>query len=105
MDASMASPVSGMRTHITRHDVTAHDVANVNTPGYEQRDVHQADVRPQGVRITGISRTPNTSPDRSNTDLAEEAKEQIVNKHANAANAKTIKVKDRMIDDLLDLVR
>ena len=104
MDASLSSSVSGMRTHITRHDVTAHDVANVNTPGYEQRDVQQADVKQGGVQITGITRTPNRSAEFSNTDLAEEAKEQIVNKHANAANAKTIKVKDRMLGELLDLI-
>ena len=105
MDAGLSASLSGMRTHIARHDVTAHDVANVNTPGYEQQDVHQAETLPQGVEITNISRTPNRSGELSNTDLAEEAKEQIVNKHANAANAKTIKVKDKMIDDLLDLVR
>ena len=87
MNVSMASSVSGIRVHVTRHDVTAHDVANINTPGFEQRDVSQAETRTPGVRIAGIRPEPNFHADRSNTDLAVETGEQIVNKHAVAANA------------------
>ena len=103
MEASLSSSVSGMRVSITRHDVTAHDVANVNTPGYEERRVNQAAQTPSGVAITSITSTPNSPSAESNTDLVEETKEQIVNKHANSANAKALKVKDRMLGELLDI--
>jgi flagellar basal-body rod protein FlgC len=98
------SSVSGIRTAVRRHDVTAHDVANVNTPGFEERRPHQADMLPEGVRIAHISRTPNSDPRLSNTDLATEAGEQIRNKHTTAANARAVRVKDRMVGEIIDLL-
>jgi flagellar hook protein FlgE len=104
METSFSASVSGMQTYMTRHDVTAHNVANVNTPGFEAQNANQAEQAPAGVTITSITRTPNPSATDSNTDLAKEAGEQIVNKHAVAANAKVMKVQDRMLGDLLDMV-
>jgi flagellar hook protein FlgE len=104
MEISFSAPISGIKTAMTRHDVTANDVANVNTPGYEERSVRQSDMPGQGVRISSIGRTPNPESTISNTDLAEEAKEQIQNKNTLTANIKVMKVKDRMLGELLDLI-
>jgi flagellar hook protein FlgE len=104
MDVSFAAPISGMRTSLTRQDVTANNVANVNTPGFEERTVHQADMVPQGVRVSGITRTPNDSVELSNTDLAKQSVDQMVNRDTLTANTKVIKAKDRMIGTLLDMM-
>jgi flagellar hook protein FlgE len=104
MDISSAASVSAMQTSMARHDVTANNVANVNTPGYEQMRVVQAETKTGGVHIAAITRDPNTSPDQSNTDLAQAAVDQITDKNTNAANAAVVKVKDRMLGDLLDLI-
>ena len=94
---------SGMRVAVRRHDITAHDVANVNTGGYEERTAHQAETLPAGARITHITRTPNPDPSRSNTDLAKETGEQIVNRHSFSANVKAARTKDDMLGEVIDL--
>jgi flagellar basal-body rod protein FlgC len=104
MNISFSAPISGMKASSIRHDITDHDVANVNTPGFEEQQAHQTDVRPTGTCISHVSRTPNPDPALSNTDLAEEAKEQIVNKNAFTANAKVIRVQDEMLGTLLDIL-
>jgi flagellar hook protein FlgE len=104
MSISLATPISGIQTSITRHDITANDIANINTPGYAEKTPRQTDMRPEGVRISSISTTPNSSTTLSNVDLAEESKEQIQNKDTLAANVSVLKTKDRMIGELLDIV-
>jgi flagellar basal-body rod protein FlgC len=103
MDISFSTSISGIQTALKRHDVTAHNVANVNTPGFAAANVTQTDVRPGGVRIASIDRSTNTDATLSNTDLAKEAGEQIENKNTLAADVKVLKVKDRMLGELLDL--
>jgi flagellar basal-body rod protein FlgC len=103
METSFSSAISGMQASILRHEVSAHDVANINTPGFQESRALQAEQYPSGVKVTSITSTPNPSSTESNTDLVEEAKEQIINKHGNAANAKVIKVQDRMIGEILDI--
>ncbi len=98
------SPISGIKAAIKRHDITAHDVANINTPGYEEQVPHQVETKPYGTKISHISRTPNPSKESSNTDLAEETKEQIRNRRALSANVKVIKAKDDMLGEVIDLV-
>jgi flagellar hook protein FlgE len=104
MDITSAAAVLGMQTSMARHDVTANNVANMNTPGFEQGRVVQAETQGGGVHIAAITHDLNTSPDQSNTDLAQAAVDQITDKNTNAANASVLKVKDRMLGDLLDLV-
>jgi len=103
MAISFDAPLSGMKTALLRQDVTAHDVANVNTPGFEQTTPYQTDMAPQGTRVSHLVRTPNSSKEPSNTDLAEEAKEQTINKAALQANVNVIKAKDKMMGNLLDM--
>jgi len=103
MEINFSAPLSGVKAAQIRHDVTSHDVANVNTKGFEERKAHQTDVQPTGTRVSHLSKTPNPVPSRSNTDLAEEAKEQIQNEKTHAANLKVIKIQDQMIGEVLDL--
>ncbi len=103
MSISFTAPVTGMQVSSIRHDITAHDVANINTAGYGQSVPDQADISPEGVRLSSITRIPNAAGQPSTTDLAQESVEQIRNKETFAANAKVLKVKDRMIGELLDL--
>ncbi len=104
MDTSFSSSISGMKSASIRHDITAHDIANVNTPGFEQSTPHQSEIKPQGTEISHISRAPNNINTQSNTDLAEESKEQIMNRNTFSANAKVIKVQDSMLGEAIDIV-
>ena len=104
MNISLSSFISGIKAAITRHDITTHDVANVNTAGYEERVPHQVETKPGGTKISHISKTPNQSTEASNTDMAEETREQIVNKRALQANARGIKVQDEMLGEVIDLL-
>jgi flagellar hook protein FlgE len=101
---SFTAPISGAQAAITRHDITAQNVANINTPGFEAYVPHQTDMMPEGTRIASVTRTPNYTPQTSNTDLVEETKEQIVNKGSLSANLKVLKTKDQMLGEVIDLI-
>jgi flagellar basal-body rod protein FlgC len=104
MNVSFAAPLSGIQTVLTRQDVSANNIANIDTPGFSQSDVSQTDMSPAGVRVTSLKRTANLSTENSNTDLAKEAVEQIQNKNELAANVNVIKVQDKMLGALLDII-
>jgi flagellar hook protein FlgE len=104
MDISFAAPVSAVQTVLKRQEVSADNIANVNTPGFEQYDVSQTDMSPAGVRVDNLKRTLNPDSERSNTDLAKEAVEQIKNKNELAANVSVIKAQDKMVGALLDII-
>jgi flagellar hook protein FlgE len=106
MDASFVAPLSGMRVTQVRQDVVGHNVANINTQGYEERNVIQKEDRPSGVSVAAITKTPNTSPTgESNTDLPTAMTGLLTNKNTYGANARVIKVQDRMLGEIIDLVR
>jgi len=104
MALSVGSSVTGMNAATVRQGVAAHNVANVNTPGFAQYTVNQTDMAPEGTRIASLSRTTNTDPTRSNVDLAETSKEQIISKGSLAANATVFKAKDKMMGEVIDLI-
>jgi flagellar hook protein FlgE len=104
MAISFEAPLSGIKAAITRENVAAHNVANVQTPGFAQYNVMQTDVVPTGTMVTGLSQTPNPNPATSNTDLAQTTVEQIISKDSLTANAAVVKVQDKMLGELLDLV-
>ncbi|OGC64428.1 hypothetical protein A2274_02620 [candidate division WWE3 bacterium RIFOXYA12_FULL_43_11] len=105
MNTSFAASVSALQVTQTRQNVVAHDVANINTDGFSESKVIQKEMSPSGVSVADIRKTPNTSPTGySNTDLAEESKEMIVNKKTYSANAAVIKTQDRMMGELINLV-
>jgi flagellar hook protein FlgE len=105
MDTSFAISNSGLRVTQVRQDVTANNVANINTDGFGASRVSLTDENP-GVSVGAIRKTPNTNPEgSSNTDFAVEAGNMIGNKNAYGANARVIKVQDKMIGEVIDLIR
>lgn len=104
MQVSFNAAVSGIKTAITREDVSANNVANINTRGFSQTDALQTDMSPAGVRISGLRRTLNTRSQDSNTDLAKEMVNQVVNKNDLTANVKVIQTQDKMMGALLDII-
>jgi flagellar hook protein FlgE len=104
MNIAANTAIQGMQVPLVRQDVTANNIANVNTPGFEQRTARQTDVAPAGVRISNITRTPNPNPGMSGTDLAEQMVNMTVDKNTFTANAKVLKVQDKMIGEVIDLL-
>ena len=101
--SSISAGLSGMQTWQLRKDVSANDIANVNTRGYSQKIPVQTEARP-GTQISAIETEPNGDTETSNTDLVTELVEQKVSVQGYSANAKVIKVQDRMTQALLDIV-
>jgi flagellar hook protein FlgE len=104
MNIALNTATQGMQVPLVRQDVTANNIANVNTPGFEQATPRQTDVAPAGVRISNIVRTPNPNPTVSGTDLAEQMTNMMVDKTTFTANAKVLKIQDKMIGEVIDLI-
>ena len=105
MDTNFAISTSNLRVTQVRQDVTGNNIANINTDRFEAKDIVQSDANP-GVSVAAIRKTPNNNPlGYSNTDLAKEMTNMMVNKDTYAANASVIKVQDRMIGEVIDLIR
>jgi flagellar basal body rod protein FlgB len=103
MAISFGSSISGINAAMQRQEVSAHNIANINTPGYGQYNAYQTDMAPQGTRISHVSRTPAPDNTISTTDLAKEAVEQKNDKNSLSANLKVMKVKDNMLESVLDI--
>lgn len=103
MAIDFSTSISGMNAAQIRQDVTAHNVANVNTDGFSRQNAIQTDATPSGTRIAAITRVPNESARRSNTDLAQATGEQIVNHNVFGANGKFVRAQDDMTGSLLDI--
>ncbi|MBN1982556.1 MAG: hypothetical protein JW795_13565 [Chitinivibrionales bacterium] len=103
MDLSISSSLNALTTSSIRQEVTAHNVANVNTAGYERIDVYQTENSSGEPEISALNRTPNPDPELSNTDLAQEATDQIENLNAVKAYAKTVKTEDEMMRSVIDM--
>ena len=104
MELSSISAVSGIQTVIKRQEAAAANISNVNTPGFEYYTVNQMEKPSAGVRVSGVSRTFNSEPDRSNTDLAREMTDMVRNKNELVANVKVIRAQDEMAGALLDII-
>jgi flagellar hook protein FlgE len=103
MAISFDASVSGVSAAMFRQGVSAHNIANINTPGYGPFTAYQTDMAPQGTRISNLARTPSPDSSISGTDLAREVVEQKTDKAALQADLKVIKVKDRMLQSVLDI--
>ena len=104
MQVSFNTALSGIQTALIREDVSANNVANINTRGFSQTDALQTAMSPAGVRISGLRSTPNSPSQDSNTDLAKEMVNQVINKEDVAANVKVIQTQDKMMGALLDII-
>lgn len=105
MDTSFAISNSALGVTAIRQGVTAHNVANVNTDRFSSSEVIQKELNP-GVGVGAVRKSSNTNPmGFSNTDLSKEMTGLMVNKDTYGANARVLKVQDRMLGEVIDLVR
>ena len=102
MEISLNTSVSGLRASEIRMISAAHAIANVNTPQFKPSISQQTDVLPQGTRISSFSQSPTIQDGADNLITA--TKEAIISKDTFSANAKAVKMQDRMTGTLLDLI-
>ena len=114
MSDAFNAAISAIGTFFRKMDVTANNIANVNTNNFKKSRAEMEDVYPSGVKVS-ISRvdTPGDllPPDKqsqnqesSNVNLAEELVDLITTKHAVSANITTIRTKDEMEKQLIDII-
>lgn len=97
MNVSLNIPVSGLQSISIRQDVTANSIANTNTPSFTPRQTLQSELKEGGTVVSSITPSPGSDLTSQMTDL-------IQNKGMYTANAKVVKVEDRMLGELLDMV-
>jgi flagellar hook protein FlgE len=97
MNISLNIPVSGLQSVSIRQDVTAHSIANCNTPSFTPKQTQASELKDGGTYVSSITPSPGSDLTSQMTDL-------VQNKGMYSANAKVIKVEDRMLGELLDMV-
>ena len=98
---NISNNIASLQANQTFLNNTANNVANVNSDGF----------RPTDTRITNSSGTPeatsrvadDTGSKKSQTDLAKEIPDQIVEGGVAAVNVEAIKTQDEMLGSLLDI--
>jgi len=99
MSVSINSSLSGLNAATISQNVTAHNIANINTDPYTPKQALQTDVFPVGTKISNVRENENSS-----NDLAKELTDLKTNKTLYSLNAKALKMQDRMIGEVIDLV-
>jgi flagellar hook protein FlgE len=101
--------ISGLHAAQIGLQGSAHNVANAATPGFEpSRVIYQA-THPEGVRPhvehprSGGRRDPDGEPPPSDTDMSEEAVNQISLKTMYTANVKALQTQSEMLGMLVDI--
>lgn len=117
---ALAAPLSAFAAYGTGLGSTAHNLANVLTPGFKAGRVTYAESPGQsGVKAEGPQKldTPGAfipvSPglpesgsgfvEASNTDVAREMVNLIVNSRTYQANAKTVRTADEMLGTVINI--
>jgi len=114
MSYAFNSALSALGAFFRKMDVTANNIANVNTNNFKKSRTEMEDVYPSGVKVS-ISRvdTPgdllppdeqSQNQESSNVNLAEELVDLITTEHAVSANITTIRTKDEMEKQLIDII-
>ncbi len=97
MNIPATSALNGLKSTTLLQDVTAHNVANTNTPDFTAKEGLQTET-PSGPTISTIRETGRE------TDLAESMVQLKQNNRMYSADLKIIKIQDRMLGELVDLV-
>lgn len=97
MNISFSAPVSAMKAVEIRQDLTANSIANTSTPSYVPKIPVQAELNESGTYVSSVQPAPDNG-------LADQMTDMVQNKNMYSANAKVIKVEDRMLGELLDMV-
>lgn len=125
MDVSLAASLSALDAYSLSQQVTANNVANMNTEGFNASRVTMEDVANQGgVAVQEVRETSDASPlvpsqrllevqgqvvqeqayvEGSNTDVAREMVNLMVNQRAYEANAAVVRTQDELIGTVLDI--
>jgi flagellar basal-body rod protein FlgC len=99
MNISSSAPLSGVKASTIRQDVTAHNIANISTPSFSAKSVVQSELaNNSGTAVSSIRDTG------SETDLAQSMVDLNVNKTTYTANLKVLKMQDKMVGELIDLI-
>jgi flagellar basal body rod protein FlgG len=98
MDLSTIASTSGMKTAFDLQNATSQNIANINTENYAPKQPLQTEVFPVGTKISNV-RENNTE-----NDLSKELTDLNNNKNIYTMNAKALKIQDRMLGELIDLV-
>ncbi len=112
-DGTISNALSGLKAAEKRMQASAHNTANVNTDGFKKKVVKNSSVPGGGVESSvsvndshGIPvRDPGTGEikEGSNVDLAEETVNRISASGTAKANTNSIKARDEMLGNILDI--
>ena len=95
---NFSANVSSLIAHQDFANANANNVANVNTDGYVPKDTIVTSNLSTNTRLAD-----NSGSKISQTDLAKEIPDLIVEEDVNAVNVSAIKTQDEMFGTLLDI--
>ncbi len=96
MDLSINT--SAMNAAVNLQNATSQNIANINTDNYAPIQVLQTEVFPVGTKIS------NVRENNAENDLSKELTDLKLNKNIYTMNAKALKIQDRVLGELIDLV-
>ena len=100
----LSAGLSGMQAAAQGVAVSAYNVANVNSAGYRAKSLELAEQAQGGVAAEGVAESQAAlAPGGSNVDLATEAVNLKTQSTAYQADAKFLKVQERMLGTALDM--
>jgi flagellar basal-body rod protein FlgC len=114
MISAIHTALSGMTAFGKQLEVSAHNVANINTDGFKRTDTTFVEAPNGGVLpVTQKDNSPGPAVlkdttqglmqvELSNTDLGQEAVNQIIAQRGFEANLRTLKTADDMLGSILD---
>ncbi len=115
MISGVQSALSGMQAFSTKIAKSANNIANMNTDGFKKDRVLLSAQASQGVTATveqvdepgAMVAAPGDQGEAvtelSNVDLVEEIPDMLVSGHGYAANLKSLRVADEMMQSVLDI--
>lgn len=99
MNISTEAALNGIKSISILQNISSHNVANVNTDPFSAKEGLQVEASSGiGPQIKSIRDTGQQ------TDLAESMTNITKNQHGYSADLRIIKVQDRMIGDLIDIL-
>jgi len=115
MISGVQSAVSGLQAFSIKIEKSANNIANLNTDGFKKDRVALSAQAPQGVKAT-VEQVDEPGPlavesgdqgevvtELSNVDLVEEIPDMLLSGHGYAANLKSLRAADEMIQSVLDI--
>lgn len=98
---NISNNIASINAHQTMLNTTANNIANVNTDGFIPKDTRITDKN--GSVSTNTRATDNNGSKKSQTDLAKEIPDQIIEQDETAVNATAIKTQNEMMGTLLNI--